>query len=421
MPAVAARARSSTASRPCRTRRPYPLARRIRALLATEDHLQTSGIAAAAADAAAAAAVAASSRRRHRRRRCRRSSRCRLRRRHRRRRRRHRRRHCRRRRLRPPPFRGRPRRCRSISSPPLVGHTDAAGASFGLVFVGLSAAVSTIALCFCLHRRVAPHSNPFEQLCAAPSTARCAPATTARRTTSTTSSTTSSRPARRTRTSRRAPSPSPNPDEGQRPVSELRREFDKVSYEKFTLSLRPPSLQSCRPARSVTASTSTSSPEKRHVASRPSKHAVGIVGAMRLAVHRARVVAQHVGERRSPPRRRGRQRSAAPAAGRCRRTARRAAVAPRLRSERAAGCPTRRHPRRRSHLLERRRVGVGHERLHVQDGRAVDEVGAGEHERIVLDAEERHERQADCARPVRCAARKHANWLAAQAWRPHLP
>ena len=47
----------------------------------------------------------------------------------------------------------------------MAGHTDAAGASFGLVFVGLlSAAVSTIALCFCLHRRVAPHSNPFEQL-----------------------------------------------------------------------------------------------------------------------------------------------------------------------------------------------------------------------------------------------------------------
>ena len=38
----------------------------------------------------------------------------------------------------------------------------------------------------------------------------------------------------------------------------------------------------------------------------------------------------------------------------------------------------------------------------------------------VLDAEERHERQADCARPVRRAARKHPNRLAAQAWRPHL-
>ena len=116
-----------------------------------------------------------------------------------------------------------------ISSPPLVGHTDAAGASFGLVFVGiLSAAVSTIALCVCLHRRVAPHSNPFEQLMrgAKYGTLRTSNhgaaddldhfiddilatgATNANVAPSTVSVAQS--------------------DEGQRPVSELRREFDKV-------------------------------------------------------------------------------------------------------------------------------------------------------------------------------------------------
>ena len=111
----------------------------------------------------------------------------------------------------------------------MAGHTDAAGASFGLVFVGLlSAAASTIALCVCLHRRVAPHSNPFEQLMrgAKYGTLRTSNhgaaddldhfiddilatgATNANVAPSTVSVAQS--------------------DEGQRPVSELRREFDKV-------------------------------------------------------------------------------------------------------------------------------------------------------------------------------------------------